>query len=65
MTVALMLIGALFVTDNSEFFATVEDNIEDGFNWEYVGKTQPSGLPAITVQNPDTGEQSIYFKMTK
>lgn len=64
MTLALMLIGSLFVADNQEFFATVEENIQDGFNWEYVGKQDPAGQPAITVLDGQ-GNEVIYFKMTK
>lgn len=61
----LVMIGGMFMWDNQEFFATVEDNIEDGYSWEYIGKTAPDGSPAITAINEATGEESIYFKMTK
>ena len=60
----LTLIGGLFMYDNQEFFSTVEQNIEDGFTWEYVGKQDPAGDPAITVLD-NQNKEVIYFKMTK
>jgi hypothetical protein len=60
----LALIGGLFMYDNQEFFSAVEQNIEDGFTWEYVGKQDPAGDPAITVLDGQNNEV-IYFKMTK
>ena len=50
--------------DNQEFFATVEQNIKDGYTWEYVGKQDPDGHPAITVLDSQNKEV-IYYKMTK
>ena len=58
------LIAALFVHDNQEFFSTVEQNIEDGLTWEYVGKQDPNGHPALTVLDSQNNEV-IYFRMTK
>ena len=64
MSFALMLITGLFMHDNQEFFATVEQNIKDGYTWEYVGKQDPDGHPAITVLDSQNKEV-IYCKMTK
>ena len=50
--------------DNQEYFATVEQNIADGYSWEYVGKQEPAGQPAITVLDAQDKEV-IYFRMTK
>jgi len=50
--------------DNQEYFATVEQNIEDGMTWEYVGKQDPQGQPALTVKDGQDNEV-IYFRMTK
>ena len=50
--------------DNQEFFATVEQNIKDGYTWEYVGKQDPDVHPAITVLDSQNKEV-IYYKMTK
>ena len=60
---ALVLITGLFMHDNAEFFATVEQNIEDGLTWEYVGKQDPNGQPALTVLDSQNNEV-IYFRMT-
>ena len=60
---ALVLITGLFMHDNAEFFATVEQNIEDGLTWEYVGKQDPNGQPALTVLDSQNKEV-IYFRMT-
>ena len=64
MTFALMVIAGLFAHDNQEFFSTVEQNIEDGLTWEYVGKQDPNGQPALTVLDSQNNEV-IYFRMTK
>ena len=61
---ALVLITGLFMHDNAKFFATVEQNIEDGLTWEYVGKQDPNGQPALTVLDGQNNEV-IYFRMTK
>lgn len=63
MFLAIALISGMFMVDNSEFLNTVKKNQEDGYTWHHVGKTTPSGVPAITVVNSATGEESIYFKM--
>ena len=33
------------------------------YKWEYVGKTKPSGVPAITMKS--NGEEYILWKLTK
>lgn len=53
------------MVDNSEFLNTVKKNQEDGYTWHHIGKTTPSGVPAITVVNSATGEESVYFKLKK
>ena len=63
MFAAILFTGFVAFT-NQEFFATVEENINDGYTWEYVGKQAPDGSPAITVK-PDNGDEFILFKMTK
>lgn len=49
---------------NQEYFATVEDQVNDGYKWEYVGKQAPSGAPAITVK-PENGDEYILFRLNK
>lgn len=64
MIFALSLFATLFVYDNKEFFVTVEQNAKDGMSWEYVGKQDPNGQPAITVKDFQ-GNDVIFWKMTK
>ena len=40
---ALVLFTGLFMFDNQEFFKTAEEQYNDGYRWEYVGKVQPKG----------------------
>ena len=63
MFAAILFTGFVAFT-NQEFFAQVEQNIEDGYTWEYVGKQAPDGSPALSVK-PDNGDEFILFKMTK
>jgi hypothetical protein len=54
----------MFIVGNQEFFATAEQQIENGYSWEYIGKTKPSGVPALTVLDSQNNE-AIYFKLAK
>lgn len=63
MFAAILFTGFVAFT-NQEFFAQVEQNIENGYTWEYVGKQAPDGSPALSVK-PDNGDEFILFKMTK
>ena len=65
MSIALMLFTTLFAVDNKVFFETVEQNINDGLSWHYVGKSDPDGQLSITMRNEQTGEHFIYFKIQK
>lgn len=64
MALAFVLIGGMFMYDNQDFFSTVEDNIERGMSWQYVGKQDPQGQPALTVTDGQ-GNEVIYFRMEK
>jgi len=64
MALAFVLIGGMFMYDNQDFFGTVEDNIEKGMSWQYVGKQDPQGQPALTVTDGQ-GNEVIYFRMEK
>lgn len=55
---------ALFMSANAEFISTANEQIKDGYEWSYVGKTKPSGVPAITVK-PQSGDEYILFKLKK
>jgi|TARA_A100001388_G_scaffold225426_1_gene176497 hypothetical protein len=64
MGIALSMMFGLFMWDNQTFFGTAEKQVAEGYKWEYVGKTEPSGVPAITVMDHLENE-SIYFKLSK
>tara|TARA_Y100000766_G_C18431518_1_gene376866 strand:- start:248 stop:439 length:192 start_codon:yes stop_codon:yes gene_type:complete len=55
---------ALFMSANAEFVSTANEQIKDGYEWNYVGKTKPSGVPAITIK-PQSGDDYILFKLKK
>jgi len=61
----LVLIGGLFMVDNQEFFGQVEKQIEQGYQWEYVGKQSASNdVPNLTILDKD-GKPTVYFKLTE
>ena len=64
MTIEIGLMFSMFMWDNQKFFGTAEKQVESGYSWEYVGKTEPSGVPALTVLDSQENEV-IYFKLTK
>ena len=61
----LVLVGGLFIADNSEFFQTVEKQRAEGYTWQKIDCRQVvSGLPAITIDTP-TGKSLVCNKLTK
>lgn len=60
---AILLFG-LVAFNNQEYFATVEEQVNDGYKWDYVGKQAPSGTPALTVK-PENGDEFILFRLDK
>ena len=59
--VAIVL--SMFSMDTEEFRNTANSQIKDGYKWEYVGKTKPSGVPAITMKA--NVEEYILWKLKK
>ena len=57
----LVVVSALWFTDNAEFVQTAEQQLKEGYEWNYVGKTPASGVPAITMKTHD-GEY-VFFKL--
>ena len=55
---------ALFFSANAEFVSTANKEIKQGYEWSYVSKTKPSGVPAITIK-PQSGDEYILFKLKK
>ena len=60
---ALFLITAIIGIDNKEFINTSSAQLTGGYNWTYVGKQAPSGVPAITLEA--NGEEYILWKLKK
>ena len=60
----IVLVLGMFSMDTQEFRETANAQMKDGYKWEYVGKTKPSGVPAITIK-PDNGEEYILWKLNK
>jgi len=54
---------ALFATDNADFFKVVSQQKDEGYKWTYVGKSNPSGTPAITVDSVNGSH--IYYRLQK
>ena len=50
--------------DNQEFFGTAEEQVKDGYSWEYVGKQEAGNVPALPVLD-GSGNEVIYFRLTK
>jgi len=51
-TVIVMIFGGILAADNKEFFDTVEEQINQGAEWHYVGKSpldpNSKSIPAQT-----------------
>jgi hypothetical protein len=62
--IILVAVAALFAIDNKEFIDTSSNQMKEGYGWEYVGKTAPTGVPAITIK-PEAGDEFIIFKLKK
>lgn len=60
----IVLTTALWFSENTVFVKTVEQQTNEGYQWHYIGKNKPSGVPAITIK-PDNGNEYILFKMKK
>lgn len=59
-----ILFAVLFAVDNKEFFDTVAEQKAQGYKWVEVGKTVPSGTPAITIK-PENGNEYIVYRLEK
>ena len=54
----------LFVADNYEFIKTAKEQMEQGYEWKYVGYKEWDGeSPAILI-NRDTNPH-VYWKLVK
>ena len=57
----LVLVLAMFSMNTQEFRETANQQMKDEYKWEYVGKTKPSGVPAITMKA--NGDEYILWKL--
>jgi len=55
----VLVLATLFGFSNQEFLNTSAEQIDQGYKWTYVGKSQPSGTPAITIET-DNDEYILY-----
>ena len=59
----IALVLGMFSVDTEEFRNIANSQMKDGYKWEYVGKTKPFGVPAITMKA--NGEEYILWKLKK
>ena len=57
----ILLVIAMFSMNTQEFRETANSQMKNGYEWEYVGKQAPSGVPAITLEA--NGEEYILWKL--
>ena len=57
----LVLVLAMFSINTQEFRETANQQMKDGYTWEYVGKMKPSGVPAIAMNA--NGDEYILWKL--
>ena len=62
--VALML--SFFVEVDDKFIANASEQIEQGYSWEYIGRTKwdKTKGPALYVRT-DVDNKFVYFKLVK
>ena len=64
MGIFILLSSILFFNTNAEFFEVSEQQISEGYTWHKVGKSTPSGAPALTMQ-PEHGDEFIIYRLEK
>ena len=47
----LALVFALVSVDTEEFRTTANQQMKDGYEWNYVGPTDASGVPALLIND--------------
>ena len=58
----LVFLAALWSNTNNEFIEVSNDQKANGYDWEYVGKQEASGVPAITIETAN-GKEFIFFRL--
>lgn len=59
----IVLVLGMFSIHTQEFRETANEQMKEGHEWHYVGKTTPSGVPAIIMKAND--EEYILWKLKK
>ena len=59
-----VVVAAMFSMNTAEFRELANQQMSEGYEWHYVGKQKPSGVPAITIK-PENGDQYILYKLKK
>ena len=59
----ILVLTTLFGFSNQEFLNTSAEQIDQGYKWTYVGKSQPSGTPAITIETDN--DKYILYRLEK
>jgi len=59
----IALVLGMFSMDTQDFRETANSQMKDGYEWKYVGKQKPEGVPAITMKS--NGEEYILWKLMK
>ena len=62
MIFVIAITAGLWFSHNAEFVEAVNENAADGMSWHYVGKNEPDGAPAITIE-AQNGEEFILWQM--
>ena len=64
--IELAVMLGMFMFDNSEALDSFKQKQDEGYTWEYVGRQQrnPDAL-AIPIIREDTGEEIVYWRLTK
>ena len=61
----LVVVAAMWFSENAEFVQTVTDQRADGYKWSQIECRQATeGLPAITIDTP-TGRSFVCHKLVK
>jgi hypothetical protein len=61
----LVIISALFVTDNKEFFDKVEKDIEAGYTWQRVGPVDADPNSLSISMKSEGYKPQIIWKLKK
>ena len=63
MTLFLLLTSILFASNNAEFIKVSREQFAEGYRWVEVGKSVPSGTPAIIIKA--NNREFIFYRLEK